>query len=335
MKILLTGMTKMQANRPRRREYNTSINALFHALTEAKHKVDWRPLEFNENLNQYDLVILGLGTVSEFSCTYLYESLLATKFDRLLYLVNDWKANATIRLLQETDIFREFVFKNNTGNRLAGTLVTKFEDKLERCRNKMFASGKRHLLGPFFSGWGDRTIITDGTPFDDIYEFDPSTFYLQHWEKAKVKLTKDSKREKRWIYGALADYSKWHKRLEANWPIVGFNKKTFVPEDELVRHYLATSWGTLFPKYKASGSGWWRARYCHAILCGNVIYGDSSEFRGLPEDFFMHIGTIEEAAEGSLRRFADYQKRTLLDHIPNWDDTVERVHDIVKEVAHG
>ncbi len=331
MKILLTGMTKMQANRPRRREYNTSINALFHALTEAKHKVDWRPLEFNENLNQYDLVILGLGTVSEFSCTYLYESLLATKFDRLLYLVNDWKANATIRLLQETDIFREFVFKNNIGNRLAGTLVTKFEDKLERCRNKMFASGKRHLLGPFFRGWGNRAIITQDTPFNSIHEFDPSSFYLQHWEK--VKLTPDTKREKRWIYGALADYSRWHTRLEARWPIVGFNKKTFIPEEELVRNYYATSWGTLFPKYKASGSGWWRARYCHAILCKNIMHGDDSEFGGLSSDFNRPIGSIESASERGIRKFADYQADELRGHIPSWRDVVETVDDIVKEVA--
>lgn len=331
MKILLTGMTKMQANRPRRREYNTSINAFFHALTEAKHKVDWRPLEFDENLDKYDLVILGLGTVSEFSCTYLYESLLATRVDRLLYLVNDWKANATIKLLEETDIFRDFVFKNNTGNRLASNVVRKLEDKLERCRAKMFAKGKRNILGPFFEGWGNRAIITRDTPFSGgIYEYDPSAFYLQHW--GKIELTKDAKREMRWIYGALADYSRWHRRLEANWPIVGFNKKTFIPEEELVRNYYATSWGTLFPKYKASGSGWWRARYCHAILCRNVIHGDDSEFVGLPDDFNSNIAEVEESTARELRKLADYQRSSLECHIPSWNDVVERVDDIVKEV---
>lgn len=326
MKILLTGMTKMQANRPRRREYNTSINALYHAIQEAGHDVDWRPLEFNEKLTEYRLVILGLGTVSEFSCTYLYESLLATRASNVLYLVNDWKANATIKLIQETDVFRDFVFKNNTGNRLPGRLISKNEDRIERCRAKMFRG--RQLMGPFFDGWGDRTIITDGTPFKRINEFDPSAFYLQRW--GKVKTTDDVKREERWIYGALSDYSKWHGRLDASWPIVGFNKKTFVPEEQLVRDFYATSWGILFPRYKASGSGWWRARYCHAILCRNVIYGDSSEFLGLPEDFHMHIGTIEKATERTRRTFADYQRSTLRSHIPDWSKVVENVDSIVK-----
>ena len=102
MRVLLTGMTNMQQNRIKKRVYDTSINALYHALMAANHTVDWRRLECNEQkLNKkYDLLVLGLGTISEFSCTALYETLLATQYDHVLYYVNDWKANTTIKLLE-------------------------------------------------------------------------------------------------------------------------------------------------------------------------------------------------------------------------------------------
>jgi len=327
MRILLTGMTKMQANRPRRREYNTSINALYHALRAAKHEVIWRALQYNEKRldKEFDLIILGLGTISEFSCTYLYEALLATQYDNVLYLVNDWKANGTIKTLVDGDLFRDFVLKNNTGNRLNQERVMRDERLLEACRNQMFRI-KNNILGPFFS-WGDRTIITEGTPFESIYEFNPTIFYLNHW-KGKIEMPTTRKRQ--WVYGALSDYSKWHGRLGGTWPIRAFNKKTFIPEEDLVKEYCR-SYGMLMPKYKASGSGWWRARYCHAVMCKNVIYTDQQELA--ETKLWSPIETIEKMKAPKLQEFARYQANVIKRETPSWDDVVDIVDGIVQEVV--
>lgn len=329
MRILLSGMTKMQAHRPRRREYNTSINALYQALVAAKHKVDWRAIEYNENraLKQYDLCIIGLGTISEFSCSYLYETLLATQAENVLYLVNDWKANSTIKVLTDGDIFRDFVLKNNTGSRLPIARVKQDMKLLEKCRQQMFRHEPK-LIGPFFEGWGNREIITDGTPFESVYEFDPSVFYLKQWKG----IFKEVKKKRQWVYGALSDYAKWHEKLNATWPIHAFNKKTFIPEPELVELYNR-SYGILFPKYKASGSGWWRARYCHALICKNVIYGDCSEFEGLPGEFWCDVQTIEKTDRKQLERFVSYQHETLRERMPTWDHVVDNVDNIVHEAT--
>jgi len=330
MKILLTGATKMQARRPRRREYNTSINALYHALVQAKHDVDWRALEYDEKraLTQYDLVILGLGTISEFSCTYLYEMLLASRAENVLYLVNDWKANMTIRNLMEADIFRDFVMKNNTGKRLPIARVKADRKKLEDCREKMF-QGKPRLLGPFFEGWGDRAIITKETPFKSIFEFDPSTFYLDWWKKHwKVEIPKVKKKE--WVYGALSNYARWHDRLGAKWPIRAFNKKTFIPEEDLVKLY-AKSAGMLMPRYKASGSGWWRARYCHAILCENLMYADRDEWEGTK--LWHSIEEMEKMTAKMRTDFAYYQRGTLLREMPSWKRTIDQINNVILEVV--
>lgn len=326
MRILLTGMTNMQQNRIKKRTYDTSINALYHALRAAKHDVDWRRLEFNEKglEKKYDLLLLGLGTMSEFSCTALYETLLATQCENVLYFVNDWKANATIKLLKNGDLFREFVLRNNTGKHVYREEIEgKWEKKLERCREKMFRFGD-NLLGPFFP-WGDRRIIVDGTPFTNCLEFNPTRFYLKQWNK-KIELPK--RKKKQWVYGALADYSKWHERLKPTWPVVAFNKKTFIPEELLIAQY-AKSYGMLMPKYKASGSGWWRARYCHAMLCENVIYADQSELVGTR--LWDALDYIEGLSPVRLRELAKSQAQKIQDVTASWDHEIDHIHEIVME----
>ena len=320
MRILLTGMTRMQAGKESRRQYNTSINAFYNALTQAKHDVEWRPLEFDEKhlATRYDLVIIGLGTISEFSCTYLYESLLASRADNVVYLVNDWKANTTIKLLMEGDLFREFVYRNNA--KKLGDNIKKTENAIEKARRQMFDG--RRLIGPFFEGWGNRAIITEGTPFEgkEIYEYDPSAFYLKH-------------RKRQWVYGALSDYTKWHERIKGVWPILSFNKKTFIPEEELVREYYAKSVGIIMPRYKASGSGWWRARYCHAVLCQNAIYADETEVQDIHSTFWKPINEIEAMKPRQLSEFREFQSWSLKKLMPPWKKTVDTVNDIVNDIV--
>lgn len=328
MRILLTGMTRMQAGKELRRQYNTSINAFYNALTQAKHVVEWRPLEFDEKhlATRYDLVILGLGTISEFSCTYLYHALLASRFPNVVYLVNDWKANTTIKLLMEGDLFRDFVLRNNSG-KIERKKLIEMSSYLDTQRQHMF-DGKK-LIGPFFEGWGNRAIITEGTPFKEVYEYDPSAFYLKHWKDIKIAAT----RKKQWVYGALADYSKWHARLQSTWPILSFNKKTFIPEESLVREYYAKSVGIIMPRYKASGSGWWRARYCHAVLCQNAIYADETEVQDIHSKFWKPINEIEAMKPRQLNEFREFQNWSLKRLMPSWKKTVDTINNIVNDAV--
>lgn len=328
MRVLLSGMTRMHANQPRRRDYNTSINALYHAMKAAKHDVEWRPLEYGERkiFNDFDLLILGLGTMSEFSCQYLYETLLASEGENVLYLVNDWKANTTLKMLRDADLFREFVLKNNTGKRLPAERVMQDAKKLETCRRRMF-DRKNNLLGPFFH-WGDRNVILDGTPFTSIYEFNPTAFYLRQWQNIKIA----KRKEKQWVYGALDNYTKWHTRLGATWPIRAFNKKTFIPEDELVSLY-AKSHGMLMPKYKASGSGWWRARYCHGILCENVMYAEEKEWNDMAKFVYAPLEEVEQLSVRKLKEYAAFQRDQIMKFTPKWHQFVDRVDSVLQEVS--
>lgn len=329
MRILLTGMTRIQANRPRRRDYNTSINALYHLLKAAKHDVEWRPLEYGERkiFKDFDLLILGLGTISEFSCQYLYETLLASRGENVLYLVNDWKANTTLKMLRDADLFREFVLNNNTGKRVSQERIRQDEKLLEKCRENMFRRND-NIIAPFFA-WGDRNIILHETPFTSIQEFNPSWFYLEQWQK-KVKVPKV--KQKQWVYGALDNYTKWHSRLGATWPIRAFNKKTFIPEEELVALY-AKSVGMLMPKYKASGSGWWRARYCHAMVCENVVYAEQKEWDNVHDEMYREIHEIEGMSKRQLNEFAFFQRKKLFDWLHSWDHEVDHVDSVLREVS--
>jgi len=155
-------------------------------------------------------------------------------------------------------------------------------------------------------------------------------------------VTLPARKKKQWVYGALADYSKWHTRLGATWPIIAHNKKTFIPEEELMEEY-AQSHGIIFPKYKASGSGWWRARFCHGVLAQCYMYCDRSEVEEITGTYkctgdgklafpWLEIEAIENLPTRTVTALAKTQKQAFMQRTPKWKDVVERIHTIVQEV---
>ena len=88
----------------------------------------------------------------------------------------------------------------------------------------------------------------------------------------------------------------------------------------------------IMPKYKASGSGWWRARYCHAVKCHNVIYADQKEVNGIDPEFWMSIQDIEALSKNKLHELQLFQEATLCERMPKWLDVVDNINEIVRDV---
>jgi len=332
MKILLTGMMKVQARASRPGFFGSGIVALHAALIEAGHSVDWRQIEYAEKgLDKYDLLILGLGALGDFSNQFLYQIIHASQYDHVLFLIDDWRANGALRGLRNNDIFREFLFKNGTGKHVAPHVIRRDEKLLEKLRAKMFRK-KDNLLGSFFE-FGDRSIILDDTPFIDVMSYDPSSF-LYKYRLLKEKIEPTARRIERWVYGSLGDHHRWEKKLGANWPIVCHMRKhgNFLTEPQLLREY-AKSTGMLAPMYQASGSGWWRPRYIHAAYTRTAMFGDESEAGGFGKNYWLPIEEIEALSRKELKEFANEQHRIVLKTIPKWKDVIEKIDEIASEAA--
>lgn len=331
MRILLSGMMKVQAQNPRPGFFGSGIVALNEALKKAGHSVDWRKIEYGEKLDQYKLLILGLGAIGDFSNQFLYQIISASRYDNVLYLIDDWRANKALAGIRDNELFRDFLLKNGTGKHVDRAVIVKDQKKLEKLRADMFRK-KTNLLGSFFE-FGDRSIILNETPFDSVMGYDPSSFlYKYRLEKAKVEIPKN--RIKRWIYGSLADHSRWHKKLGAEWPIVAHLRKNgnFLSEPELLQRY-AESTGMLAPCYQASGSGWWRPRYIHAARTLTPMHGDKDEASGFHRDYYKDVCQIEEMSKQQRKDFAEDQHDMVMKAIPKWGDVVEKINSIVKKAV--
>ena len=331
MKILITGMMKVQAQNPRPGFFGSGIVALNEALKKAGHSVDWRKIEYGENLDQYKLLILGLGAIGDFSNQFLYQIISASRYDNALYLIDDWRANKALAGIRDNELFRDFLLKNGTGKHVDRDVIVRDQKKLERLRENMFRR-KTNLLGSFFE-FGDRKIILEGTPFTSTMSYDPSSFlYKYRLLKAEVEIPK--KRIERWIYGSLGDHSRWHKKLGAEWPIVAHLRKNgnFLTEPELLQRY-AESAGMLAPCYQASGSGWWIPRYIHAARVLTPMHGDKSEASGFGKGYYRDVTVIEGMSPKSRREFAAEQHDIVMKAIPPWNDVVEKINSIVKKAV--
>jgi len=331
MKILISGMMKVQARAPRPGFFGSGIVALNEALTQLKHKVDWRKIEYNEDLRQYDLLILGLGALGDFSNSFLYQIIRASEYDNVLFLIDDWRANGALRGIRDNDIFREFLFKNATGKHVDPAIIKKDQKLLEKLREKMFRR-KTNLIGSFFE-FGDRKIILEDTPFKSTFSYDPSSF-LYKYRLLKEDIEPPSSRIKRWIYGSLGDHHRWEKKLGAEWPIVCHMRKhgNFLTEPALIREY-AKSTGVLAPMYQASGSGWWRPRYIHAARVRTPMHGDESECSGFGKDYYWSVGHIEGMSKKQRREFAELQHTLVMKAVPSWNDTKANINEIMCEHA--
>lgn len=323
---------KVQARALRPGFFGSGIVALHEALLKAKHKVEWRKIEYAEKgLQKYDLLILGLGALGDFSNQFLYQIIHASQYDHVLFLIDDWRANGALRGLRDNDIFREFLFKNGTGKHVAPETIKNDRKLLEKLRDKMFRK-KTNLLGSFFE-FGDRDIILEDTPFTEVKGYDPSSF-LYNFRLKKEKLVQPSRRIERWIYGSLGDHKRWHKKLDAQWPIVVHMRKhgNFLTEPELLKEYIKST-GMLAPMYQASGSGWWRPRYIHAAYTRTPMHGDVTEAGGFGKGYWRSVGEIEEMSRNERIDFADLQHKLLMKAIPSWDKVVDSIDEIVREAA--
>ena len=331
MRILLTGMMKVQSKFPRKNFYGSGIVALNHMLTSRGHKVDWRRIEYGETRldRKYDLVIIGLGAPGDFSCCFLHTCIMASAYENVVYLIDDWRANGAIRSILSCDLGRDFLLKINSGKYVERQQLKKDLPRLEKLRAAMFK--KRILFGSMWE-WGDRSILLEDTPFEECYHYDPSPFLLKY-RLHNVKPLPMRDRKKRWIFGALKSYARWIKNLGASWPVIEHCRKNgnFLPEPVLVEQEYTQSIGVLAPSYQASGSGWWRPRYLHALAAGCIMHGDETEGKLIHKKYWRPIEEIEEMSSSARKQLLAFQYETLLSRLPKLKEETDRVDAMFDE----
>ena len=324
MKILITGMTKIQCGGQRRHDFKTATEFFYQVFSSLKGvKVDWRAVEYNEDVSGYDIVIIGLGHVGEYSCVYLYNILsIVKRCKRIILFVDDWKVESIINGLLTRDLGRDFIVNNNM-KAVGGGIG--FKCVYSGVNNLIHKQSS--LLAPMFN-WGYHQKLVEFTPITELITLDPSPYFIKQLLKHDGYL--DFSKNNQWICAALNNYDKQLKRLQRSWPIIHFNKKNFVSEEQLFEMYCMSA-GMVVPKYKASGTGWWRMRFNHAEVAKNVIYTEDIPLQDDTDGTFrVSIKFIEGYEKKALKKYIDLQMDFLQSYQITWQQTLRKGRDILE-----
>lgn len=199
----------------------------------------------------------------------------------------------------------------------------------------------RPLLA-WFHGWGDAAgwaakVKAPGA----VRAWDPSGFLRERpWLSCGLKDPlwtppgPSYPKERCWVSASLQKCDPWLSKLGLKWPVYRLgNKRQGQPvlrERDVVGYY-APRWGVLCPKYKAHGTGWWRARYLHAAFTGSVLLCDR---RDAPTPAYDQSPLeLETLPDDRLEAIAAAQARDLWAQSWPAERAVRALDDLVREVG--
>jgi hypothetical protein len=303
---------------------------LLAILEDLGHEVEVRPVEPGERLSasRYDRVIVFVAPILIFGARHAYGALWALHARPDAWVaVDDWQVGYTAnsyKTAARDDCQRLWtaLSANNRPQRraqLAKAVVrgidrvcVKLGDQRPWCR----------ALAPLYTGARfDPTRFR--WPYGALRGFDPSPYYRP------PEIPRLAKRARRWVLAALSDHDRWLAGVAPTWPVDRYGRKsagqTRVTEAELLARVYPAAWGIIAPPYWHAGSGWWRARYQHAIAAGSVVLCD-------PADAFAPGITLRDLERSrNLGEYAAAQADAFKAYTATRAQTRAVVHDIIQE----
>lgn len=330
MKLLITGMTNLQAGEitRRKRDYLSSVFILKDILEKTKGvEVEHRPIQFGENLKKYDLVLIGLSDFTSVSCIRAFHALWATKFPHLFF-VNDWKVKPAFTNCRIEALYKEYTFRR-TGSYYTDEQRAYFKRNKKQVA-EMIAKvvNAKTVLAPLFN-WGDSEILHKGTNLKKIYGYDPSPFLITGpLPTASEKIMKA--KDKKWICGALYNYEKKVSRWGLEWPVEYYYNKNYIPEHELINEYKDAV-GVISPGYNNAGSGWYRLRFIHALMTNSILFGSQKEVEPLGLAYGGNLADVEECDDRALAKIANAQQQAFMSFVKTKQVERKKIMNAIEE----
>jgi hypothetical protein len=341
MKILITGMTARHTGTPRNK-YVTVIEPLIHMLRkDMEHEVEQRTVTVNEDLSQFDKIIVYLFPIEKLGATRRFGALdaLARYPDKCILSFDDWQYYQCQMYIKSciksgrywnwVDKYPDFITKADFEAIKNGGREVR--DRLERIAEQLRDNLTFPVLLPMFN-WGDENMI--GLKTTGIVKlYDPSRYAIEYVENNYMEIEFPPARKKRaWILGSLFDHHDYLKRYKFSWPVIHYgHKKTqqVLTEQQLCNVYN-DYFGIVSPKYQTSGDGWWRARWIFSYMFDNIIHASDEERGNLPGSFLPRLDTFENASDDFIMDVARTQKAILGQFFMPKDGIISIVKEILK-----
>ena len=328
MKILVTGMTNLQSGAiaRRRRDYISTIMVLVEALKKCGYDVDWRPIRWGESLKKYDLTLLGISELTSVSCVRTFHALWATKYKHLIF-VNDWKVKGAFQQMRIDYAYKPYFFRRTASYYTPEEVKMFMKSKEKIAAMLSIIKHEENIFAPLFN-WGNKDILLKGTMWENVLSYDPTPFYFlpAHFSPIQVE-----GRKKKWVCGALYDYSKQLAKWNLRWPVIMHTSKTYIPEEELVREYRENL-GVISPHYYSAGSGWFRFRFLHALMTNALLRADEREVKGL-EWPYTDMSRIEKEGPTNIKSRIKKQREAFMEHVNTREKEIRCLKDTIEGVV--
>lgn len=305
MRVLITGGRSSISNRsPQNRNFECSVWAVARACEILGYACDVRVVVAGEDLSGYDALFVEIPNPSWVTARYA--------------------AGALWTLRQREDAVA--LYTHLDPRALFGGLRKLVEDPtlLERRKNvyeRKYLSDVMVAAALLLSGsgpwrnlthahpWGDRRLLLDDCPFDDIITFDPSNL-LPTVDPTLTFAPRE--RERHWIHAAWEDQRKWIAAQDLRWNVETYGRRSNgaiakLSLPELMNRY-AERWGALVHPYPHAGSGYFRSRLVHALRGGALLGVNEKDAASMNEDLFPPPREVEEWEARELDDIAAAQR---------------------------
>lgn len=297
-KVLVTGFTGQHTGKSTRLKYDPVAKLFADTIRHAGYEVEHRPTVPEEDLTQYDLIFMGVSSLSSITAGNSYAALWAIgeaveKGLPILFYIDDWKMHGiqgnAVALLNKPETITKKFFEGRVDYAWAVENVDKVKKGLE-----VLAHNWPDVVMPLYKN-GDHDLFKPKMPEGtNIIAIDPTAFYTPY----DIVIPEPEQKENTWVFGILSDQRKWLDKLGMEWPLAHRGSKASkaeaggMPESELVQMY-ADSWGVLSCPYWHAGSGWLRIRHDHAATVGSILVSESKELSFISDAYSVTVKDVE------------------------------------------
>lgn len=336
MKILYTGSTSKQVNSEAYKKAHVNriddSTLLCDQLSRLGHEVIRREVLPGENLDEFDLAMIGIGPVGSSNYSkYIMGAFWAMHAAKKVLLWHeDWKIHETISTMRNalSKDFDSFIidkkWSNGTPFYRNAELYKGKTDILYDCIEKVLL-GEFKVACPGFK-FGDIDNISKYLG-NDVCKIDISPAVISKYGISKIENTN---KKKEYVLSTLGNFDSWIEKQNFSWNINYFgNKKNgiILDSERAVFEKSAEYWGgNVCPEYPHSGSGWFRSRFIYAAYGGTFLVASEKDLSmlGLPKL------NIEELDEIDLIYESNLQSQAILDNLSSMEEFSNQLKEAIE-----
>ena len=314
MRVLATGMSGHQAGRTPKNNMITVAKMIADALRDGGHDVDQRAAMWNEELGNYDVVVVGMVPPFSIAANWIYPALrlirrCVQEGKPILLYVDDpnfyqFKNQYPSISRGIHRIFRESMYDGRPFYLNALAAKSEYQETIDWLATQTWPP----MLYVAYE-WGNHDAMPPINTVQKIYA-DPSGYAPEY------PFSVPTSRERHWVIGGLIDSRPWLEKLGTTWPVEMYGNAKYniakLQESELVQRFAETRGVLCQPRKVTYASGWWRSRYLFAARTNSVLVGDLGDLAPLGDAYQLTIAQVEAMNEFDLDQAARAQAEVML-----------------------